>query len=91
MPVRKRTATRLKLKNILRKAPAGVTEIMVHPGIPEESGDVYLANPGLERYLKLEDRRLELDACLQARQFVEGLNLCNFGSLADRQTSTGHG
>jgi predicted glycoside hydrolase/deacetylase ChbG (UPF0249 family) len=79
------------LKNILQKAPEGVTEIMVHPGIPEESEGVYLANPGLEHYLTLEDRRLELDACLQARQFVEGLNLCCFRSLADQQTSSLHG
>jgi len=78
------------LKDILQKPPEGVTEIMVHPGIPEESNGVYLANPGLEHYLKLEDRRRELDACLQARQFVEGLNLCNFRSLVDSQSSNLH-
>jgi predicted glycoside hydrolase/deacetylase ChbG (UPF0249 family) len=81
----------LVLKDILQKTPDGVTEIMVHPGIPEESEDIYLANPGLEQYLKLEDRRLELNACLQARQFVEGLNLCNYKSLADQQTSKPYG
>jgi predicted glycoside hydrolase/deacetylase ChbG (UPF0249 family) len=81
----------LVLKDILKKPPEGVTEIMVHPGIPEESEDIYLANPGLEQYLKLEDRRLELNACLQARQFVEGLNLASFRSLADQQISKPHG
>lgn len=79
------------LKSILQKVPEGVTEIMVHPGIPEGSEDVCLANSGLEHFLKLEDRRLELEACLQARQFVEGLNLCNFRSLADQQSSNPHG
>ena len=64
---------------------------MVPHRIPEESEDIYLDNPGLEEYLKLEDRRLELNACLQARQFVEGLNLASFSSLADQQISKPHG
>ena len=74
----------LVLNSILSSKPEGVTEIMVHPGIPEESIDVNLGNPGLEQYLTLEDRRLELDACVAARVLSPGLDLCTFGALAKR-------
>jgi predicted glycoside hydrolase/deacetylase ChbG (UPF0249 family) len=81
----------LVLEKILQNPPEGVTEIMVHPGVPKESEGVYLANPGLEHYLKLEDRRLELEACVQARQFAEGLNLCSFATLAGQKSNDRHG
>ena len=74
----------LILKQILVKAPEGVTEIMVHPGIPEESHDVHLGNPGLEHYLTLEDRRRELNACIEARSIAQQLDLCSFRTLAQR-------
>ena len=77
----------LIFRNLLQTMPEGITEIMVHPGIPEHSRDVYLGNPGLEQYLKRQDRRLELEACLGAHQFVGGLNLCTFRSLAVQPTS----
>ncbi len=74
----------LVLKQILARAPAGVTEIMVHPGIPEESHDVDLGNPGLEHYLTLEDRRRELNACVEARSLGQNFELCSFRTLAQR-------
>jgi predicted glycoside hydrolase/deacetylase ChbG (UPF0249 family) len=74
----------LVLEQILAKAPEGVTEIMVHPGIPEESLDVNLGNPGLEHYLTLEDRRRELNACIEARSLKQQLDFCSFRTLAQR-------
>lgn len=74
----------LVLTKILEMAPKGVTEIMVHPGIPEESLNVSLGNSGLEHYLTLEDRRLELNACIEARSLVGQLELCSFRALAER-------
>jgi predicted glycoside hydrolase/deacetylase ChbG (UPF0249 family) len=72
----------LMLSEILRAPPDGVTEIMVHPGIPEESRNVRLGNPGLEHYLGREDRRRELNACIRARGLASGARLCSFGALA---------
>ena len=74
----------LILKQILAKAPEGTTEVMVHPGIPEESLDVNLGNTGLEHYLTLEDRRRELNACIEARSIAQQLDLCSFQTLAQR-------
>ena len=74
----------LVLTQILESAPGGVTEIMVHPGIPEESRNVNLGNPGLEHYLTLEDRRRELNACIEARSLAQDLELCSFRTLAQR-------
>src|SRR5262249_12590402 len=53
------------------RPPAGATEVMVHPGIPEESAGVELRNREFERYLASEDRRRELDACIAARDRTE--------------------
>ena len=61
---------------------SGVTEIMVHPGIPEESRGIELGNRALERYLVSRDRRRELDACLAARSEQTALRLTNFTQLA---------
>jgi len=72
----------LVLSSILLDPPRGVTEIMVHPGVPEESRSVDVGNPGLQHYLGLEDRRRELSACIRARELASGLNLCSFGALA---------
>lgn len=74
----------LILKQILAKAPEGTTEVMVHPGIPEESLDVNLGNQGLEHYLTLEDRRRELNACIEASSLTQQLDLCSFRTLAQR-------
>jgi len=70
-------------KSVLERPPAtGVTEIMVHPGIPEESRDLALGNHELERYLALEDRRKELAACIEARGWLHGWRLSSFRQLA---------
>jgi hypothetical protein len=60
----------------------GVTEMMVHPGIPEESQGVNLGNRELEGYLVSEDRRKELNACIEARNWLGACELTNFSRLA---------
>jgi predicted glycoside hydrolase/deacetylase ChbG (UPF0249 family) len=71
------------LSSILKSPPPGGTlEIMVHPGIPEESRDLELGNAELERYLASDDRRAELEACISARGQTEGWRLTTFGLLA---------
>jgi predicted glycoside hydrolase/deacetylase ChbG (UPF0249 family) len=61
----------LVLKRILiGRPPSGVTEIMVHPGLPEESRGIDLGNEELERYVALDDRRKELEACIEARRWL---------------------
>ena len=62
--------------------PAGTLEIMVHPGIPEESRNPGLGNAELERYLASEDRRAEMEACIAARRLVSGWRLTTFARLA---------
>ncbi len=62
--------------------PAGVLEVMVHPGVPEESRNLDLGNRELERYLSSEDRRREMDACIAARGTTAGWRLTTFGRLA---------
>jgi len=74
----------LVLRRILDRPPlAGVTEIMVHPGIPEESLGVDLGNREFERYLASDDRRLELDACIAARAYTRAWTLTTFARLAN--------
>ena len=65
-----------------RPHEVGVMEVMVHPGIPEESRGIDLGNREFERYLVSKDRRRELDACLAARKGRSGLRLTNFIQLA---------
>jgi hypothetical protein len=60
----------------------GVTELMVHPGVPEESRSLSLGNAELERYVASEDRRLEMQACIEARQWTGSWTLTNFRRLA---------
>jgi predicted glycoside hydrolase/deacetylase ChbG (UPF0249 family) len=61
----------LVLERILAGPPRpGVTEIMVHPGNPGESREIVLGNRELERYVALDDRRKELDACIAARRWL---------------------
>ncbi|HXT01137.1 MAG TPA: ChbG/HpnK family deacetylase [Elusimicrobiota bacterium] len=73
----------LLLPALLKSAPPDDTlEIMVHPGVPEESRNADLGNPELERYLSSEDRRRELEACVAARGRTDGWRLATFGQLA---------
>lgn len=67
--------------------PEGTLEIMVHPGVPEESRDLDLGNAALERYLASEDRRKELEACIAARGLVGGWRLATFGQLARERSN----
>ena len=71
------------LERLSHESPwPGITEIMVHPGLPEESAGLDLRNAGLESYLLSPDRRRELDACIAARSWVQGWRLATFGELA---------
>ena len=61
---------------------AGITEIMVHPGIPEESRDLDVGNGEIERYMMDADRRRELDACIAHRSARDHMRLTTFAQLA---------
>jgi predicted glycoside hydrolase/deacetylase ChbG (UPF0249 family) len=72
----------LLLKNLLTASPlSGVVEVMVHPGLPEQSRDVALGNDELERYVGSEDRRRELETCIEARAWIGAWTLTSFGRL----------
>jgi len=62
---------------------AGITEIMVHPGIPEESRDLAVGNSEIERYMMDTDRRRELDACIAHRSARGSIPLTTFAQLAE--------
>jgi predicted glycoside hydrolase/deacetylase ChbG (UPF0249 family) len=70
-----------------KRPPPGVTEIMVHPGIPEESRGIDLGNTEIERYLVSEDRRSEMNACIEARRWASDWELTNFTRLAASRTA----
>ena len=61
----------------------GVTEVMVHPGVPEESAGAVLGNQALERYLVSEHRRLEMNACIAARPLAARWQLMSYRRLAE--------
>jgi predicted glycoside hydrolase/deacetylase ChbG (UPF0249 family) len=67
---------------LVSSAQAGVTEVMVHPGISGEDGALQLGNRELERYVASPDRRAELDACIAARNNTGAWRLTTFGKLA---------
>lgn len=60
----------------------GILEIMVHPGLPEESRGASLGNQELEQYLLSPDRRRELDACISARALSVAPQPTTYGRLA---------
>lgn len=75
------------LPALLKNPPAdGTLEIMVHPGVPEESRNLSLGNSELERYLASDDRRAELEACIAARGMTNGWRLTTFGQLAKERS-----
>jgi predicted glycoside hydrolase/deacetylase ChbG (UPF0249 family) len=75
----------LLVKRLLSGPPApGITEVMVHPGLPEQSRGVALGNRELERYVVSEDRRRELEVCVEARGHTGEWELTNFRRLAQR-------
>lgn len=67
--------------------PEGTLEIMVHPGVPEESRNVSLGNRELERYLVSEGRRREMEACIAARGLLSGWTPTTFGRLARERSN----
>lgn len=80
--------TGLFLDRLLGLPPvSGVTEVMVHPGIPEESRGSALGNPELERYVGSVDRRAELQACVAAKGRTGAWRLTNYRRLAAEPTA----
>jgi len=75
-------ADRIISRLLAMPAYPGVTEVMVHPGIPEENGALALGNRELERYLMSNDRRVELNACIAARSVAGSWRLTNYRQLA---------
>lgn len=74
----------LFLSRLLDGSPwSGITEVMVHPGLPEESAGVALGNAELERYLVSEQRRTELRACLDASGRLGAWKPTTFRKLAE--------
>jgi hypothetical protein len=68
----------------LEKPPAGgVTEVMVHPGLPDQSRDLAVANRELERYVTSGDRLRELEMCIEARGWAREWRLVTFKRLAE--------
>lgn len=73
----------LVIGKILNSPPlSGITEIMVHPGIPEESLGIDLGNRTLERYLASQDRRTEMEACIRSNVSTGSWTLTNYKRLA---------
>jgi predicted glycoside hydrolase/deacetylase ChbG (UPF0249 family) len=70
------------LPELLRRANEGVTEVMVHPGVPGANTDLALGNSELESYLMSDDRRAELDACISALGATGEWTLTNYRQLA---------
>jgi chitin disaccharide deacetylase len=70
------------LPDLLKREPTGITEVMLHPGVPEENGALDLGNPAMERYLMSRHRRLELDASIAARTQKTAWRLTNYRTLA---------
>jgi predicted glycoside hydrolase/deacetylase ChbG (UPF0249 family) len=76
------------LPKLLRSSPQpGITEVMVHPGIPEENGPLSLGNANLEGYLMSPDRQAEMNACIEARAVTTEWHLTNYRQLAARGAS----
>ncbi len=73
----------LILTRLLDRPPdPGISEVMVHPGDPDGREGEDLGNRELERYLALEERRLELQACVKARGRTGAWRLTSYRKLA---------
>lgn len=71
------------LESLLQSPPLpGITELMVHPGLPALSRGSALGNPELERYLLSRDRQRELNSCISAKRQTGAWTLTTFGALA---------
>lgn len=74
--------TRQKLKTAILSAREGVTEIMLHPGMPDLNGMVNLRNKPLEKYLSSPLRLEEMRACIEAKSIINGDILTNYRMLS---------
>ena len=57
-------------------------EIMIHPGLPNADERIDLGNRELEQYLRSSDRRLELEFCIDAREWIDRTRVTNYTRLA---------
>lgn len=71
----------LVMDALLAQPPPGTLEIMVHPGLPQADEPLDLGNQGLETYLRLPERKLELECCL--RPAPPGIALSRFADLPE--------
>jgi predicted glycoside hydrolase/deacetylase ChbG (UPF0249 family) len=78
----------LMIRCMLGRPREGVTEMMVHPGFPEQSRGIDLGNRELERYVMSEDRARELNACIEARALLGRSELTTFARLAASALTT---
>jgi predicted glycoside hydrolase/deacetylase ChbG (UPF0249 family) len=70
------------LPSIWADPPSGVTEVAVHPGLPEIESSA-TGNPALSRYLASSERRLEAEACETLDPTETPARLATFGEVYD--------
>lgn len=70
------------LPSIWRHPPNGVTEVAVHPGLPEIESSA-TGNAGLSRYLASPERRLATEACESLDPTETPAKLATFGDVYD--------
>lgn len=71
------------LKKALHLLPNGITEINVHPGIPNLNSTLDIQNPSLRKYLNAPSRLYELEACIEAKYYLpKDIWLTNFKELS---------
>jgi predicted glycoside hydrolase/deacetylase ChbG (UPF0249 family) len=72
----------LMLPGLLAHDDGGVTEVMLHPGVPARNGTLGAEYRGIANYLMSPDRERELDACIAARAQPTTWTLATFAQLA---------
>lgn len=71
------------MDRVLLKPPPGVTEIMVHPGLPNGNKDEdRLVTAAIRKYLQSIDRVMEFDSCI-GRRIGPSVDLIRFQDLGE--------
>lgn len=68
------------MPSIWKDPPSGVTEIAVHPGLPDVQSSA-TGNAELSRYLTTDERRLETEACERLHAARTPARLATFGEV----------
>lgn len=74
------------LERIWSAPPAGVTELAVHPGLPN-SANSETGNTALTHYLKSADRKAELQACIELKRSPTTAEVTTFTEVYARLSS----